>query len=138
MRRLVEDAKLSRRIVVESAGTADYHTGALPDPRSREAARGRGLSLTSRARQFVAADWSRFDYVLAMDERNYAHLGATAPDALTASKLRLLRDFDPSSPRGASVPDPYHGGEAGFEEVLDLCEAACAGLLAQIRRDHRL
>jgi protein-tyrosine phosphatase len=138
MRSLLVRAGLDDKVIVESSGTADYHTGELPDPRSRAAARARGVPLTSRARQFVAADFERLDYVLAMDAENVRNLTRLAPDAAARAKISLLRSFDPASPPDAAVPDPYHGGEHGFEEVLDLCEAACRGLLEHLRREHRL
>ncbi len=138
MRSLLERSGLQRRVVVESAGTAGYHVGALPDRRARAAAQARGLDLSSRARQFVPDDWHRLDYVLAMDQQNLDDLARSAPDAKARAKAWLLRSFDPNSPPGAAVPDPYHGGPEGFENVLDLCEAACEGLLAHLRREHQL
>ncbi|HTV18712.1 MAG TPA: low molecular weight protein-tyrosine-phosphatase [Polyangiaceae bacterium] len=138
MKHLVQRAGLGERVAVESAGTADYHTGELPDRRARAAAQARGVALESRARQFVAGDFARLDYVLAMDEENERNLQRLAPDAEARAKVRLLRSFDAASPPGAPVPDPYYGGDDGFEQVLDLCEAACAGLLAELRREHRL
>jgi len=138
MRRLLEHAGLGGQVVVESAGTAGYHTGDLPDRRSRAAARTRGIELSSRAQQFAADDWQRFDYVLCMDRQNFDDLAANAPEGAAQSKLKLLRSFDVDSPPGAGVPDPYYGGPDGFEHVLDLCEAACAGLILQIRREHGL
>lgn len=138
MRSLLIGARLEDRVHVESAGTAAYHAGELPDRRSRAAARARRIELSSRARQFTPADWERFDYVLAMDRANYEELANAAPNTVALAKLSLLLSFDPASPLGAEVPDPYHGGADGFEEVLDLCEAACAGLLEHIRRERRL
>jgi protein-tyrosine phosphatase len=138
MKHLIGREGLSERVAVESAGTADYHTGELPDRRARAAARARGIDLDSRARQFVPADFDRFDYVLAMDSENECNLKRLAPDARARAKLRLLRSFDPASPLGAPVPDPYYGGNDGFEQVLDLCEAACSGLIAHLRREHGL
>lgn len=138
MRGVVGRAGLDERVAVESAGTAGYHAGALPDRRARAAARARGVLLTSRARQFVPEDFARFDYVLAMDEQNRESLLASAPDAAASAKVRLLRSFDPAAPPGAAVPDPYYGGDEGFEHVLDLCERACEGLLEHLRREHRL
>jgi protein-tyrosine phosphatase len=137
MKRLVADAGLSGRIAVESAGTSRYHIGEPSDARSREAARRRGFEMNSRARQFVLKDFERFDYVIAMDGENLADLKALAtPQGL--DKLSLLRSFDPTSPPRASVPDPYFGGENGFETVLDICEAACTALLSRLRSEHRL
>jgi protein-tyrosine phosphatase len=138
MRSLLGREGLDAKVIVESAGTADYHSGDLPDQRSRAAAQARGVPLTSRARQFVAPDFERLDYVLAMDAENVRNLTRLAPDAAARAKIRLLRSFDPASPPDAAVPDPYHGGEHGFEEVLDLCESACRGLLGHLRREHRL
>lgn len=134
MRALVESTGLAARIDVASAGTADYHSGELPDRRARAAARVRGIELVSRARQFTRADYDRYDYVLAMDIDNLARLEAGSPSRARA-RIGLLRDFDPGSPARSSVPDPYYGAADGFEQVLDLCEAACAGLLAHIRRE---
>ena len=138
MRSLTLRASLDGRIHVESAGTAAYHAGELPDRRSRAAASARGIELSSRARQFTREDWARHDYVLAMDRANFQNLAGAAPNAAARAKLSLLSSFNPASQPGAEVPDPYHGGPDGFEEVLDLCEAACAGLLAHIRREREL
>ncbi len=138
MRGLLRKAGLERKVVVESAGTGDWHVGALPDRRARAAAQQRGVDLVSRARQFVRADWQRLDYVLAMDQANFDALAEAAPDDAARAKLRLFRSFDPAAPPGAEVPDPYHGGPEGFEQVLDLCEAAGAGLVEALRREHGL
>jgi low molecular weight protein-tyrosine phosphatase len=138
MKHLLARESLSDRVSVESAGTADYHTGELPDRRARAAAKARGVSLDSRARQLVVSDFARLDYVLAMDAENERNLKRLAPDARARAKVRLLRSFDPESPPGAPVPDPYYGGDDGFEQVLDLCEAACKGFLAHLRREHGL
>jgi protein-tyrosine phosphatase len=138
MRHLVEQAGLSHVIEVASAGTSDYHVGELPDRRSRAAAKRRGIDLSSRARQFTARDWQNFDYVLAMDAANARDLRAIAPDADALAKVLLLRSFDPASPPDAAVPDPYYGGDQGFEHVLDLCHAACAGFLRHLREEHSL
>jgi protein-tyrosine phosphatase len=138
MRHLVNEAGLGDRIEIESAGTAGYHTGSLADPRARQAAARRGIRLEGCARQFRPSDWERFDYVLAMDASNKDDLEATMSGRSHGSKLYLLRSFDPASQRGAGVPDPYYGGPEGFDEVLDLCDAACRELLAHLRREHRL
>jgi protein-tyrosine phosphatase len=136
MARLVEDAGLDQEIAIDSAGTADYHVGELPDERSRAAARRRGVELTHRARQFTRADLDRFDLVVAMDSQNLQRLQQLA-QGRTAPPLVLLRSFDPTAAPGAEVPDPWGGGEDGFEEVLDQCERACAGLLAHVRERRR-
>lgn len=136
MRHLVSEAGLAGRIEIDSAGTAAYHAGESPDRRATLTARRRGIELSSRARQFKAGDWERFDYVLAMDTSNLRDLDASVPSSAARDKLSLLRAFDPESPPDAGVPDPYYGGDAGFDEVLDLCEAACRGLLEHIQKEH--
>jgi protein-tyrosine phosphatase len=136
-RHLVAKAGLDGAIRIDSAGTAGYHSGDPPDSRSRDAASRRGIVVDGCARQFKAADFSRFDYVLAMDGSNLADLEDLRPDTAQGT-LRLLRSFDPTAPEGASVPDPYYGGASGFDEVLDQCLRACQGLLDHIRREHRL
>lgn len=136
MAHLVAEAGLAHAISIESAGTGAYHVGELPDPRTRAAAKRRGFALTSRAQQFTAADLDRFDLVIAMDRANLRDVKRLA-GARTAPTIALLRSFDATAPRDAEVPDPWYGGDAGFEEVLDQCERACAGLLAHVRERLR-
>jgi protein-tyrosine phosphatase len=142
MRRLVAEAGLEERIDIDSAGTAAYHADESADARSADTARERGVVLTSIARQFVEWDFERFDYVLAMDRENRDNLHALARDSQAADRVALLRSFcaesDPSDDREADVPDPYYGGPRGFDDVFDICESACRGLLAHIRQTHRL
>ena len=139
MVRMVREAGLEQEIVVESAGTSDFHVGRSPDPRSTAAAAARGTTLAGEGRQVTAADFAAWDLLLCADRSNAAALLALAPDAGAAEKVRLLREFDPASVAAGrlDVPDPYMG-EGGFEEVLDVIEAACAGLLERLRRrgDH--
>ena len=137
MRHLLIEEGLVERVQVDSAGTAAYHVGEPPDHRARAAAERRGMRVEGQARQFVRKDWERFHYVLAMDQENFSNLERGVPRS-AVSKLSLLRSFDPNAPPGATVPDPYYGGERGFDEVLDLCEAACRGLIAHLRREHGL
>jgi len=136
MRHLLERRGLAERVRVDSAGTAAYHAGELPDPRARAAARARGMVLEHRARQFTAADWKRFDWVLAMDRDNLEDLTRMVSSAAAKEHLRLLRSFDAFAPPGASVPDPYYGGADGFDEVLDQCERACSGFIDHLCREH--
>src|SRR5262245_15853007 len=132
MARLVRDAGLADRVVVDSAGTGAWHIGELPDPQARAAARRRGIALDHRAQQFTRRDLDRYELGVAMDGVNLRPLRRIAAQR-TSPEIRLLRSFDPDAPEGAEVPDPYGGGAAGFEHVLDLCERACAGLLAHVR-----
>ena len=136
-RHLVREAGLEHQIRIDSAGTAGYHCGDPPDSRSRAAAERRGILVDGCARQFVHADFARFDYVLAMDRTNLKELELLRPPD-GRGHLGLLRSFDPSAPKDASVPDPYYGGASGFDEVLDQCVRACRGLLDHIRREHGL
>lgn len=137
MLHLIRERGLGDHIAVESAGTGAYHVGERPDRRSQATAQQRGIELPSRARKFEAEDFRRFDYVLAMDRDNYADLSQLVPEG-ERDKLHLLRSFDPASPARAEVPDPYFGGGNGFELVLDLCYAACTGLLEFIVERHGL
>lgn len=132
MRALVEEAGLGDRVTVDSAGTSAWHIGEKPDPRSRQCARERGVELRSRGRQFVAKDFGHFEYVLAMDGDNREELLTLAPDDRARGSVYLLRSFDADSPANADVPDPYYGGERGFDDVFDICEAACRGLLERV------
>ena len=133
--KLVKEAGLADDVHVESAGTTAYHVGEPPDRRSQAAARQRGIDLSQqRARQVNEADLQTFDYILAMDE---GHLNDLDCMAGTPPGTRLLRflDFAPDRPE-QDVPDPYYGGPDGFENVLDMIEAASQGLLADICATH--
>lgn len=136
-RHVVERAGLKYHIEIDSAGTHAYHIGDPPDIRSQEAARRRGIDLSGlRGRKAVAEDIERFDYILAMDAENLANLRAICPAGLD-QKIRLFLEFAPNRPE-REVPDPYFGGESGFERVLDMIDEASHGLLAQIRLRHGL
>lgn len=120
-------------VEVDSAGTHGYHVGAPPDDRAQAHAARRGYDLSPlRARQLVAEDFSRFDLVLGMDGDNIARAERLCPPG-QRHKLKLLLDYAPGAGM-RHVPDPYYGGAAGFEEVLDLVEAACDGLVDTLRR----
>ena len=121
---------------VDSAGTAEYHVGQPPDPRTCAAAARRGYDLSAlRARTVESTDFERFDLILAMDRDNLKALRRRAPSH-AHERLRLFLEFSPDgSP--ADVPDPYYGGPNGFEEVLDLVEAATRGLLKHLRQRSR-
>lgn len=122
------EAGLADRVRVDSAGTGAWHLGEPPDARAAAAARSRGYDLSQlRARQVDPADFERFDYILAMDRSNLSHLEAMCPAAFQGH-LGLFLDFHPRPPF-REVPDPYYGGDKGFEDVLDLVEAAGEGLL---------
>jgi len=138
MAHLVRAAGLEHAVEVASAGTAGYHIGERPDERARTTAQRRGVALPSRAAQFRAADFQRFDYVVAMDHANRDDLLRLARSANDRNRVHLLRRFDPDSSADAEVPDPYYGGPQGFEEVFEICTAACRGLLEHLQREHSL
>lgn len=119
-------------IEIDSAGTAGYHIGAAPDPRSQSAALRRGIDISDlRARQISRNDFTTFDLILAMDHDNLRDLEAKCPRHARA-KLRLFLDYAPQTGR-TEIPDPYYGGEADFELVLDLCAAAARGLIVALQ-----
>ena len=136
MRRLVQQEELAAHIELDSAGTGDWHVGEPPDRRSAAAAKRRGIRIDGRARRVVARDFDDFDYLVAMDRSNRNDLLRLAPSKAGEAKVSLFRDYDPDSPPDADVPDPYYGKGDGFETVLDICEAACRGLLQDIREQH--
>jgi protein-tyrosine phosphatase len=142
MRALVAEAGLSDCVELDSAGTGSWHVGEPPDERATETARARGIALKGASRQVRQEDFEDFDLILAMDRANLAELRRSAPDEQARSRIRLLREFDPVStapiasqrvPEDLEVPDPYYGGSRGFEDVLDIVQAACVGLLEELR-----
>jgi protein-tyrosine phosphatase len=129
-----EAAELDLR--VDSAGTADYHVGSAPDRRASEAARRRGYDMAGlRARRIEPSDFESFDLILAMDRSNLSVLRQAAPHA-ARERVRLFLEYGPDAD-ALDVPDPYYGGPNGFEEVLDLIEAASRGLLRHLRERAR-
>jgi protein-tyrosine phosphatase len=123
-------------IEVDSAGTAGYHIGEPPDARTRAAASRRGYDLSRlRARMVAPSDFEEFDLILAMDLQNLKVLHRRAPEH-ARERVRLFLEFAPEAVV-TEVPDPYYGGPNGFEEVLDLIEAASRGLLAHLRQRSR-
>ena len=129
LEKLVFDRGLEKVVSVDSAGTADYHVGKNPDPRSIEAASRRGFDLSSQvSRQVSDQDFEQFDYILAMDVENLTVLQSRCPPK-HRQKLKLLLSF--TEQKRLSIPDPYYGDD-GFELVLDLAEQACHQVLAHI------
>jgi protein-tyrosine phosphatase len=129
----VAELGLASRLLVDSAGTGGWHVGEPPDARAQRHAARRGYDLSAlRARQVTAEDFRRFDFILAMDRNNLGDLERMRPDG-HGGELGLFLRYGRGE-RGLEVPDPYYGGEQGFEEVLDLVEEAADGLLAHIRR----
>lgn len=135
-RHFVDDAALGDRIVIDSAGTHAYHVGEPADRRARSAAERRGMSLEGiTARRVTDEDFEKFDYVIAMDRDNHRLLVDQA-DADYHERISLFLDF--ADIAESEVPDPYYGGSAGFERVLDLVEEASRALLETLRSRHSL
>lgn len=134
-RRMAEEAGVLDRLVVDSAGTHDYHVGKAPDDRAQEAAHRRGYDLSSlRGRQVSLRDFEKFDYILAMDRENLASLLRICPRE-HQHKVRLFLSFSHRF-TNLEVPDPYYGGRQGFDQVLDMVEDAARGLLG-VLNDER-
>jgi protein-tyrosine phosphatase len=132
MRALAEAEGLAEHIAIRSAGTGGWHAGNLPDPRMRNAAKNRGYDLSSRARQVSSDDLRDHHLVLVMDQQNLREIRPFDSTGDNAAKIRLFCEFC-TDHDADEVPDPYYGGEQGFEHVLDLLEDGCRGVLRHIR-----
>ena len=138
MRSLVKNENLQDQIKIDSAGTAAYHIGKLADPRMRATANKHGIELVSRARQFKAADFDTFDIILAMDSSNYSNILTLAVAEEDIQKVKLMRSYDIPEYKNEDVPDPYYGGDSGFENVYQLLERSCKNLLKKIKNEYNL
>lgn len=134
--KLLEQHGLADRVLVDSAGTHAYHLGKSPDPRAILTAKARGIDISHlRARQAEPGDFEEFDLILVMDEHNYDTLLFTCPDRRHREKIGYLLDYAPHL-KVRNLPDPYYGGEVGFEKVMDMLEDACAGLLRHLQDQY--
>ncbi|MFF3462074.1 low molecular weight protein-tyrosine-phosphatase [Streptomyces sp. NPDC002619] len=129
----VAEADLDGRVEADSAGTGDWHEGDGADPRAVSVLEEHGYDSDHTARQFQASWFSRLDLVIALDSGHLRALRDLAPTEEDARKVRLLRSYDPAAGDDLDVPDPYFGGLDGFEECLEMVEAASEGLLAAVR-----
>lgn len=137
MRTLIKKEGLENEIDVDSAGISGYHEGDLPDARMRAHAIRRGYRLTHLSRPVRTEDFYDFDLIVGMDDSNIDALHDKAPDTDSEKKIRRMTDFCRTKVAD-HVPDPYYGGAQGFENVLDILEDACQGLLEEIApRIHR-
>ena len=134
MRTLVKKAGMEKEIEVDSAGILSYHEGELPDSRMRMHASRRGYNLTHRSRSVRTLDFFDFDLIIGMDDRNIQDLIDRAPDLESEKKISRMTDFCRNKVVDY-VPDPYYGGAQGFENVLDILEDACEGLLTSLTPD---
>lgn len=133
-RQALEHAGMADEVELDSCGVGDWHVGKAPDLRSQQAALRRGVDISGlRARKLQAQDFMAFDYVLAMDQDNLRAMRELKP-ANSQAHVGLFLDF--AGTPGAEVPDPYYGGEEGFENVLNMIEAASDGLIQHLKRDQ--
>ena len=130
---LIKEEGLQDRIIISSAGVGHWHVGNPPDPRMQQTANGHGIHLTSRARQFQASDFKRMNLVLAMDYSNLSALQQMRPTSELQDKLFLFRSFDPDANEDLEVPDPYYGGNKGFEIVYQIVERTCPKILEHLQ-----
>ena len=136
---LIAREGLEDRFLVDSAGTGGWHAGNPADRRMRAAAERRGIHLPSRARQIALADFTAFDRILTMDDDNLRNVRSLASELGERPGLARIEPMTSHCRlhQAREVPDPYYGGEQGFEQVLDLLEDACAGLLETLLREQR-
>jgi len=131
MNHLIQEAGLTAKITCDSAGTSGYHIGAAPDRRMNAAASKRGIELQGKSRKLKPADLQQFDLILAMDRENYQDILYLDREGKYEAKVRLMCNFA-THKTDQEVPDPYYGGQDGFDYVIDLLFDACSGLLDHI------
>ena len=134
MQSLVIEKGLEKNILISSAGVSGWHVGEPPDDRMHATAQKYGVALNSRARHFQAKDFQRMDLVLAMDKSNLDTLKAMHPLTETRNKLFLFRSFDPENNGDLEVPDPYYGGDQGFELVFEMVDRVCPKILDYLEK----
>ena len=128
----LEEADLSDRVHVDSAGTGTWHQGEPPDPRSTDVAMRHGISLRGRARRVRAEDFNEFDYIFAMDRSNLRDLRHLESQADGGALLSLFREFDPHPDGDLDVPDPYYGGADGFDLMFEMIDRTCASFVQHL------
>jgi protein-tyrosine phosphatase len=133
---LAEQRGLADRFVVDSAGTSSYHVGDPPDQRMRNTAAGKGFTYGGRSRQLSRSDLERFDLIVAMDRQNASDIRALASRPELADKVRLMREFDPEANGELDVPDPYYGGQQGFENTFAIVHRSVETLLDHLEQDQ--
>lgn len=133
MRKLVKEEGLEKNFVIDSAGLISYHEGELPDSRMRAHAARRGYDLTHLSRPIKTDDFRKFDLIIGMDDDNIRRLNRMASDNEEKSKIHKMTEYL-TNKVATTVPDPYYGGASGFENVLDILEDACCGLMNSLRR----
>ncbi len=132
-KKIVESRNLSEKFIIDSAGTSGYHDGEMADARMRTTALKHDYEIMSISRKFTSDDFKKFDYIIAMDQSNKSNMLKISSNPKDQEKIYLMTDFK-SRFELEEVPDPYFGGEAGFELVIRLLEDCCEGLLMHINK----
>ena len=135
-RHLARERGVEELFEIDSAGTSGYHDGDPPDARSVATARARGVEVCGVSRKLTGEDLHRFDYVIGMDRENRANIARLQASSGGGARVHLLREWDPEG-GSPDVPDPYHEGKRGFEEVHDIVERSCAAFLDDLLQRRR-
>jgi protein-tyrosine phosphatase len=130
----IREKGLEHLVEADSCGTSNYHIGSQPDPRTLANASRNGVVIDHCGRQFGAEDFEKFDFILAMDNSNYQNILRLPGSANFAGKVQLMRNFDPEN-KGAEVPDPYYGGEKGFQDVFDILSRSMENFIAFLEKE---
>ncbi len=133
MKKIIEDEGLENRVFVDSAGTSNWNEGKTPDERMRSHGKKRGYDFCSVARTFRSSDFEKFDYILVMDNNNFMNVKKLASSEEDVAKIHRMTDFSKDFSDHDHVPDPYYGGDDGFNLVMDLLEDAAKGLLEDVK-----
>jgi protein-tyrosine phosphatase len=131
----IQQNGLAVHFEVDSCGTGNYHIGEQPDPRTVASARKHGVAIDHCCRQLTPSDLEYFDFVLAMDRSNLNNIMRLPNSETFSSKIMLMRDFDPHE-KGAEVPDPYFGGEEGFQQVFNILDRTLDHFISHVKRSH--
>lgn len=138
LKKKISENGMDSWVEVDSCGTSNYHIGDGADPRTIANATENGVPIEHCARQLVAEDLEKFDYIFAMDKSNYQNTMNLASNPESAKdKVKLMRTFDPH-PNGGEVPDPYHGGAKGFQEVFEILDRSTDGFIAHLEESYKL
>lgn len=136
-KKIVKNSGLKDDIYIDSAGTSAYHVGEKADKRMREFASKRGYSLTSISRKLKYRDFSDFDYIIAMDNSNYIDILSFDVSGIYKSKVKMMTDFSKEF-FSEDIPDPYYGGDDGFNRVIDMLEECCTGFLEFLKQNKEV
>lgn len=137
MQHIVDSNDAGHLFRIDSAGIGPWHVGELPDRRMRSHGADHGYDFSTRARQICKTDFAEFDYIVVMDRENYYEVTGMAPTESDKDKVCMMTDFATSHPGHYVVPDPYYGGDKGFELVIELLEDACQGLFDSIMKKRK-